>query len=95
MTVALRNIAQMLSYALIGGLCAFAWGFLMFPFLSPEITTSVAANLAPGILAVVGAVLALVFLKSPKRIPVFLFFLGFIFINKFFEGMFIIIDKLI
>jgi hypothetical protein len=87
MTIKLQNILKLLGYAFIGGLCAFAWGFLGSIFLSKELNLSVAFNLFPAILAILGAIAALIFLKTPKRIPVFLFFIGFIFINKLFEGV--------
>lgn len=67
----------------------------MFPFLSAEATYSVGANLAPGILALLAAVAAAIFLRKPHRVPVVLFFLGFILINKFFEGMFVTLDRML
>ncbi|MFA6042971.1 MAG: hypothetical protein WCV85_06765 [Patescibacteria group bacterium] len=87
MTAKLQNIFKLLGYTIIGGLCAFAWSFLGSLFLPKEVNLSVAFNLLPALLAIVGAVVALLFLKNPKRIPVLLFFVGFIFINKFFEGV--------
>ncbi|MDP2685501.1 MAG: hypothetical protein Q8P20_10825 [bacterium] len=95
MSISLKNVIKLLNIALIGGLCSFAFGFLISPLLPYSIVTSVAAGLAPGLVAFFGSIIAIIFLKKPKKIPVFIFCWGFILVNKFFEGVFVTIDRLI
>lgn len=83
----LRNLFQLLGFAFIGGLCAFTLDFLFSIFLPQELSSSVAFGLAPSAIAVLGALAALLFLKAPKRIPVVLFFVGFLFLSKIFDGI--------
>lgn len=83
----MQNVLKMLGYAIVGGLCAFTWGFLLSVFFPKELDSSVAFNLAPAILAIAGIVAALLFLKAPKRIPVVLFFVGFLLLTKLFDGI--------
>lgn len=83
----MQRVLKLLGYAFVGGLCAFTWGFLLSIFLPQKLNSSIAFNLAPAILAIVGVVAALLFLKAPKRIPVVLFFVGFLFLTKLFEGI--------
>ena len=52
-------------------------------------------GLAPGLVAFFGSIIAIIFLKKPKKIPVFIFCWGFILVNKFFEGLFVTIDRII
>ena len=93
MSITLKNIIKLLTIAIIGGLCSFALGFLISPLLPYSVVTSVAAGLAPGLVAFFGSIIAIIFLKKPKKIPVFIFCWGFILVNRFFEGMFVYINN--
>lgn len=83
----LSNLLKLLGFAFIGGLCAFALDFLFSIFIPQEQSTSVVIGLIPSFIAILGAVAAMLFLKAPKRIPVALFFVGFLFLSKIFDGI--------
>lgn len=93
MTIQLNRVIKLLSIAFIGGLISFFINFFILSFLVPmpvDIGTIVSVSITAVVL--LGALITL-FIKKLFKFPLFVFCLGFIFINKFFEGMFVLIDS--
>ncbi|RJO58871.1 hypothetical protein C4546_04700 [Candidatus Parcubacteria bacterium] len=68
-------------------MCAFTLDFFGSLYLPVSISSSLTLNIGTRVVALLGAIAALIFLKNPKKIPTFLFLLGFVFVNKLFEGL--------
>ena len=94
MTHRLKNIINLLKYALIGGLCSFALGFLIIPFIPKTMEAGMYMDFTLRIFAIIGLGAAF-FISKQYRFSMIAFLLGFLVLDKLFSGLFVFIDYVI
>ena len=88
MTLKIINILKLFGFALVGGLCSFFLSSVYSLFIPMTASTGMVVSIGVTILALICLIMSL-FLKRSYRFPIFVFFLGFVLISRFLEGLFV------